>query len=290
MSFFTFFGRTTDGVPPGVALPSSRTSTSERSNQAAQNSPIEDSSSGAVVRSAYVPSVKIVIVGESSVGKSALAWRFCRGGFTSFTEPTVGAAFLWRIAEIPIPLPTNTAVIQKERNPATRDRSQTNGGETQRLKFEIWDTAGQERYRCLVPVYYRGATAALVVYDVTDHTSFERSVYWIQELRRNMNHNRFFIMLVGTKADMAEERAVTADEGVELAEREMLAGFLETSAREDINVEEVFIVLGQIILENLEASGELAEETGNSSATRVPAARMRDGGTSSEHKPLFSCC
>lgn len=98
-------------------------------------------------------------------------------------------------------------------------------------------------------------------------------------------------MLVGTKADRAEDRAVTAEEGAELAEQEMLAGFLETSSREDINVEELFTILGQLILEGFAASGEDCDESRNAGATRISAARLAETGNSApERRSYFRCC
>lgn len=302
MSFFTFWGRTVDGGPPGVAL-SPRCSSSPVGRASTRRNPsVEDLPSPAVGHPTFCQSVKVAIVGESSVGKSALAWRYCKGGFTSFGEPTVGASFLWRIAEIPMPTTSATANTanqgkkssskkEEEEQGSGRGPPPSHGITTQRIKFEIWDTAGQERYRCLVPVYYRGVTAALVVYDVTDHSSFECCTYWIQEIRRSMNRKTFFTILVGTKADRAEDRAVFAEEGAELAEREGISGFLETSAKDGINVEELFTTLGQLILEGLAAAGETLEGAGNSSTTNIsPSMLTETGNHSNERRSSGYCC
>merc|ERR1712174_192060 len=102
---------------------------------------------------------KLVLLGDTSVGKSSIVIRFVKGQFSEYQESTIGAAFL-----------TQTVPVQ--------DCT---------VKFEIWDTAGQERYHSLAPMYYRGAQAAVVIYDVTSNDSFERAQRWISELRDQAN-------------------------------------------------------------------------------------------------------
>jgi small GTP-binding protein len=99
---------------------------------------------------------KLVLLGDTAVGKSCLVVRFVRDEFFEFQEPTIGAAFL-----------TQTVALDD----AT-------------VKFEIWDTAGQERYRSLAPMYYRGAAAAIIVYDITNPDSFAGAKSWVKELQR----------------------------------------------------------------------------------------------------------
>ena len=104
---------------------------------------------------------KLVLLGDSAVGKSSLVLRFVRGQFFEYQESTIGAAFL-----------TQTVALDD----AT-------------VKFEIWDTAGQERYRSLAPMYYRGASAAIVVYDITNPDSFAGAKSWVKELQRRGDPN-----------------------------------------------------------------------------------------------------
>jgi len=129
--------------------------------------------------------VKLVLLGASNAGKTALSARYVRDTFSPDTKATVGAAFASR---------------------ATR----TEGG--RRVKFEIWDTAGQERYASLAPLYYRGATAALVVYDGTDAESFERAKYWVGELERH-GDPECAVVLCENKTDLYEEDATEEDAG-----------------------------------------------------------------------------
>lgn len=130
--------------------------------------------------------VKLVLLGASNAGKTALSARYVRDTFSPDTKATVGAAF-------------------------ASHTTQTEGG--RRVKFEIWDTAGQERYASLAPLYYRGATAALVVYDGTDLESFERAKYWVGELERH-GDPECAVVLCGNKTDLydAEDAAEEEDE------------------------------------------------------------------------------
>ena len=116
-------------------------------------------------------------------GKSSLVLRFVKGQFFEYQESTIGAAFL-----------TQTV--------ATSDVT---------VKFEIWDTAGQERYHSLAPMYYRGAAAAIVVYDITSQASYARAKTWVRELQRQGNAN-LVMALAGNKSDMADSRQVTTEE------------------------------------------------------------------------------
>ncbi len=125
---------------------------------------------------------KLVLLGESSVGKSSLVLRFVKGQFLDFQDSTIGAAFL-----------TQTVCL----NETT-------------VKFEIWDTAGQERYHSLAPMYYRGAQAAIVVYDITNQDSFVRAKNWVKELQRQGNPD-IVIALAGNKVDLEEERKISLE-------------------------------------------------------------------------------
>uniref|UniRef100_A0A8C4VZQ0 RAB5B, member RAS onco family n=1 Tax=Gopherus evgoodei TaxID=1825980 RepID=A0A8C4VZQ0_9SAUR len=122
---------------------------------------------------------KLVLLGESAVGKSSLVLRFVKGQFHEYQESTIGAAFL-----------TQSVCLDDTT-----------------VKFEIWDTAGQERYHSLAPMYYRGAQAAIVVYDITNQETFARAKTWVKELQRQASPN-IVIALAGNKADLANKRMV----------------------------------------------------------------------------------
>jgi small GTP-binding protein len=160
---------------------------------------------------------KLVILGESGVGKSTLVIRFVKGKFNEFQESTIGAAFL-----------TQTVVVDDTT-----------------IKFEIWDTAGQERYNSLAPMYYRGSHGAIVVYDITSASSFERAKMWINELREHLGR-KVVIALTGNKADLNEFRQVSTEEGQAYAAAQDIF-FFETSAKSAQNVNELFIALASVI-------------------------------------------
>ncbi|CAM8968121.1 unnamed protein product [Rhodiola kirilowii] len=153
---------------------------------------------------------KIVLIGDSGVGKSNILSRFTRNEFCLESKSTIGVEF-----------PTRTLQVE---------------GKT--VKAQIWDTAGQERYRAITSAYYRGAVGALLVYDITKRQTFDNVQRWLRELRDHADSN-IVIMLAGNKSDLSHLRAVNKDDAQHMAEREILS-FLETSAREATNVENAF--------------------------------------------------
>ncbi|CAK9857853.1 unnamed protein product [Sphagnum jensenii] len=158
---------------------------------------------------------KLVLLGDMGAGKSSLVLRFVKGQFFDYQESTIGAAFL-----------TQTLAV----NDVT-------------VKFEIWDTAGQERYHSLAPMYYRGAAAAVIVYDITNADSFNRAKKWVQELQRQGNPN-LVMALAANKADLDSKRKIEAEEGKSYADENGLF-FMETSAKTAQNVNELFYEIGR---------------------------------------------
>nr|AHW81546.1 ECFP-tagged Ras-related protein RABF2a [Cloning vector pBullet-end-n]AHW81558.1 ECFP-tagged Ras-related protein RABF2a [Cloning vector pBullet-end-c] len=153
---------------------------------------------------------KLVLLGDVGAGKSSLVLRFVKDQFVEFQESTIGAAFF-----------SQTLAV----NDAT-------------VKFEIWDTAGQERYHSLAPMYYRGAAAAIIVFDITNQASFERAKKWVQELQAQGNPN-MVMALAGNKADLLDARKVSAEEA-EIYAQENSLFFMETSAKTATNVKDIF--------------------------------------------------
>eukprot|EP00668_Euglena_longa_P017520 GGOE01021934.1.p1 GENE.GGOE01021934.1~~GGOE01021934.1.p1 ORF type:complete len:200 (+),score=17.08 GGOE01021934.1:43-642(+) len=186
-------------------------------------------------------SFKLVLLGESAVGKSSLVLRFVRGEFYEYQESTIGAAFLTQTVTVP---PNDTEV-----------------------KFEIWDTAGQERYRSLAPMYYRGAAAAIVVYDITNYDSFNRAKQWVKELQLRGDAN-VVIALAGNKLDLAEKRAVETAEAQAYAEENGII-HMETSAKTNHQVTDLFVNIGSklpISRETPSTAGHIDLSTGSKRA------------------------
>ncbi|EPR57232.1 Rab 5 [Toxoplasma gondii ME49] len=154
---------------------------------------------------------KLVLLGDTSVGKSCLVVRFAKDEFYEYQESTIGAAFMTQSVNL------GSCIV----------------------KFEIWDTAGQERYRSLAPMYYRGAAAAVVVYDISNRDSFQGAKSWVQELQSVNDRSNVVIALAGNKEDLAAERQVPKQEAQQYADEHGIL-FLETSAKTGHNVNELF--------------------------------------------------
>lgn len=166
---------------------------------------------------------KLVLLGESAVGKSSLVLRFVKDQFDDYRESTIGAAFL-----------TQTISLD----------------DTTTVKFEIWDTAGQERYKSLAPMYYRNANCAVVVYDITAPASLDKAKAWVKELQRQANDN-IVIALAGNKLDLANDTTSgSSKRAIETSDAEAYAReagllFFETSAKTSENVKELFTAIAQ---------------------------------------------
>lgn len=174
---------------------------------------------------------KVVLIGDSGVGKSNLLSRFTRNEFSLESKSTIGVEFAARSVNV----------------------------DGKSIKAQIWDTAGQERYRAITSAYYRGAVGALLVYDITRHVTFENVERWYKELKDHTDVN-IVVMLVGNKSDLLHLRAVSVEEGKSFAERESLY-FMETSALDSTNVENSFTqVLTQIYRIVSKRSLDTAEE------------------------------
>jgi Ras-related protein Rab-11A len=153
---------------------------------------------------------KVVLIGDSGVGKSNLLSRFTRNEFNLESKSTIGVEFATRSISV--------------------------DGKT--VKAQIWDTAGQERYRAITSAYYRGAVGALLVYDIAKHATYVNVTRWLKELRDHADSN-IVIMLVGNKSDLKHLRAVPTDEAKAFSTENGLS-FIETSALDASNVEAAF--------------------------------------------------
>lgn len=214
---------------------------------------------------------KLVLLGEAAVGKSSLVLRFVKGHFTEFQESTIGAAFM----------------------------TQTLALDDTTVKFEIWDTAGQERYHSLAPMYYRGAQAAVVVYDVTSQDSFERAQRWISELRDQASKD-IVIALAGNKVDLCQDTSAGGDQeqsnenqasntrrAVEREEAQAYSNenkliFYETSAKTGEMVHDLFLQIAQDLPKEQQAG-----RAGQAANRRVD---LNSQNNNNQENPLQKCC
>ncbi|KAK7373541.1 hypothetical protein VNO80_06955 [Phaseolus coccineus] len=164
---------------------------------------------------------KVVLIGDSAVGKSNLLSRFARNEFDSNSKATIGVEFQTQVVEI----------------------------DGKEVKAQIWDTAGQERFRAVTSAYYRGAVGALIVYDISRRGTFDSSKRWLEELT-TQNDSTVARMLVGNKSDLENIREVSTEEGKSLAEEEGLF-FMETSALDSTNVQTAFEIVIREIYNNI---------------------------------------
>jgi len=183
--------------------------------------------------------IKLLLIGDSGVGKSCLLLRFCEDSFTPSFITTIGIDFKIRTVEI----------------------------DGKKIKLQIWDTAGQERFRTITTAYYRGAMGILLVYDVTDEKSFMSIRNWIANVDQFAQDsvNR---ILVGNKCDMTTKKVVDYSAGKALAD-EFGIRFLETSAKNSTNVDEAFISLARDIKKRAIDTATVAPKPQNSGNVSV---------------------
>lgn len=155
---------------------------------------------------------KVVVLGDKGVGKTCLVLRFIEGFFSPKQQSTIGAFFLTKKVTL-------------------------SDGYT--LKMQLWDTAGQERFRAMAPMYYRGAASAIVCFDITNEDSFAKMKDWVEELRQNCDPDSLVLVVACNKCDLEDQRVVSRQRSQQFCEK-VGATMLETSAKENIGVDELF--------------------------------------------------
>lgn len=161
---------------------------------------------------------KLLLIGDSGVGKTCLLFRFSDDAFNTTFISTIGIDFKIKTIEL--------------------------GGK--KIKLQIWDTAGQERFHTITTSYYRGAMGIMLVYDITSSKTFDNITKWLRNIDEHANED-VEKMILGNKCDMVDKRQVPRQKGEEIA-RQSNIPFLETSAKSNVNVEKAFMDLTQAIL------------------------------------------
>ncbi|CAH1406197.1 unnamed protein product [Nezara viridula] len=194
--------------------------------------------------------LKLLLIGDSGVGKSCLLLRFADDTYSESYISTIGVDFKIRTIEL----------------------------EGKTIKLQIWDTAGQERFRTITSSYYRGAHGIIVVYDCTDRVSFENLKVWMEEIQRfaSPDVNK---LLVGNKVDLSDKRQVSEEEAAELAAKYKIP-FMETSAKSGNNVENSFMKM----------AGEIKKRIGPPSVEGdKPQVKIKPGASVNK-PPDSGCC
>ena len=163
---------------------------------------------------------KMILIGDSSVGKSNILLKYLKNEFDQSSKATVGVEFGTKTVEM----------------------------NDKKIKIQIWDTAGQERYRSITSAYYKGAKGAFIVYDITRRNTFDNIDKWISDLKTNGDNN-ISIMLIGNKSDLNDKREVETNEGIKKSEETKIA-FMETSALSGENIIKAFNELIEQIYQN----------------------------------------
>ncbi|KAM7200529.1 ras-related protein RABB1b [Naviculisporaceae sp. PSN 640] len=228
---------------------------------------------------------KLVCIGDSGCGKSSLTIRLCEGRFVTHHDVTIGVEFGSRIVPVGPPhsdtinlLPAEpsaeSAPDSKETTSPTNATAPKPNGLPQprtipppaappppqkHMKLSLWDTAGQETYKSVTRSYFRGASGALLVFDLTRKSTFQHVTDWLNDLRQIAEPD-IVVVLVGNKADLASpdadggnKREVTREEATEWAKRNGVLEYVETSAKSGENVEKAFMRVAERIYQNIQA-------------------------------------
>jgi len=183
---------------------------------------------------------KVVLLGEGRVGKTSIISRYVDNKYDSNSPSTLQASYLEK-----------HVILENETN---RSYNHESNQRRREAYLSIWDTAGQERFHSLGPIYYRDARGAVLVYDVTDRSSYERVRKWTKELRKMVgDSDKICIIIVGNKIDLLNQRAVDAGEAQNYADS-VGASFTEVSAKTGMGVENAFVELTIRMLDEVKPS------------------------------------
>jgi len=185
-----------------------------------------------MAKKAYDYLFKLLLIGDSGVGKTCLLFRFSDDAFNTTFISTIGIDFKIKTVEV----------------------------DGKKIKLQIWDTAGQERFHTITTSYYRGAMGIMLVYDITQEKTFDNIAKWLRNIDEHASEG-VERMILANKCDMNDKRMVSQEKGDGIA-RDHNIKFYETSAKENINVEEAFMKLTEDILRKHEAGAVKEQTTG----------------------------
>ncbi|XP_030296553.1 ras-related protein Rab-19 [Sparus aurata] len=185
---------------------------------------------------------KIILIGDSNVGKTCVVQNFKSGVFSEKQQNTIGVDFSVRTVDI----------------------------EGKKVKMQVWDTAGQERFRTITQSYYRSAHGAIIAYDITRRSTFDSVTHWIKEVELYGATN-VVLVLIGNKSDLEQERQVQFEEACNLSKDRGILAALETSAKESQNVEEAFMMMARELM----ARNGLSVQQGDSESNSTPRVLLR---------------
>ncbi|KAH7112189.1 P-loop containing nucleoside triphosphate hydrolase protein [Dendryphion nanum] len=208
---------------------------------------------------------KIVSLGDSGCGKSSLTVRLCEGRFSPHHDVTIGVEFGSRIVPVGPPASLELHINNPGQQPT--DATQTSPSKQQppqkHMKLSLWDTAGQETYKSITRSYFRGASGALLVFDISRKNTFLSATSWLNDLRQ-IAEEGIVVVLVGNKSDLAaastvsgqdesNKRQVTKEEAEEWCKANGVMQYVETSAKSGDGVERAFLEVAERIYQNIEA-------------------------------------
>lgn len=201
--------------------------------------------------------IKLIIIGESGVGKTCLMNSFCTKEYDNYYMTTIGVDFKTKIFR------------QYNKN----------------IKLQIWDTAGQEKYHAITTSYYRGAHIIMLVFDVTNSNSFIKLEKWLLTIKNIMTNSNYKIILVGNKCDQNNAREVSTNEISKFTTTHNI-NYIEVSAKKNINVENAFLDVTNSVITSLISSVEKKQCTMNGSAINSCCGRGRNS-TSTFPSPIL---
>ena len=214
----------------------------------------------------YYLSFKVIVIGDSNVGKSCLTGRAVNDKFDTQYSPTIGFEF------ISFNIRINNQIV----------------------KLQIWDTCGQEVYRSLISSFYRNSTLAIIVYAINSQESFDNLESWLDEIK-SQTHPNLKIILIGNKADLEDERVIDTNIAQELAKEHNIDLFMETSAKTGFNAQKVFVKAAQMLLEDYQKYSDIDGRDSymskdKSSITLSANENEGETGNETEEKPRKKKC